>query len=157
MAENNTDAQVKSQPPKPNPALVPLERLVGEWIIEGSMVGQSTGIGRTKFEWMEDMAFLVQHSEAAQPEFPSATMIIGRDEVSETYCVLYFDSRAVSRIYQMRLDDNTWMLWREAPGFWQRFVGTFSEDGGSIHGRWEKSSDGATWEHDFDLTYAKMR
>jgi hypothetical protein len=27
----------------------------------------------------------------------------------------------------------------------------------SLTGAWEKSPDGARWEHDFDLTYTKIR
>jgi hypothetical protein len=31
----------------------------------------------------------------------------------------------------------------------------FSPDRQTLIGNWEKSSDGSTWEHDFDLTYTK--
>jgi CBS domain-containing protein len=31
-----------------------------------------------------------------------------------------------------------------------------SEDGNTISGAWEKSDDGSTWEHDFDLTYTRV-
>ena len=50
-----------------------------------------------------------------------------------------------------------WTLWREFPGFSQRFHGTFSDDGNIITARWEKSSDGSNWERDFDLTYTKVK
>jgi hypothetical protein len=84
-------------------------------------------------------------------------MIIGRDESTETYCILYYDSRGVSRVYQMSLSDGVWKMWREVPDFSQRFTGTFGDNGQTITGRWESSSDGAHWEHDFDLTYKKAR
>ena len=71
--------------------------------------------------------------------------------------MLYFDSRGVSRVYQMSLSDGVWKMWREAPGFSQRFMGTWSSDGRTIRGRWEESGDGSHWEHDFDLTYTKVR
>jgi hypothetical protein len=87
---------------------------------------------------------------------PNATMIIGRDDSAETYFVLYFDSRDVSRVYQMSLVDGVWKMWREAPGFWQRFTGRFSDDGNTIMASWEKSGDGSNWKHDFDLTYSKV-
>jgi hypothetical protein len=41
--------------------------------------------------------------------------------------------------------------------FWQRFTGTFSDDGSTINGRWETSSDGVSWDHDFDLRYSKVQ
>jgi hypothetical protein len=40
--------------------------------------------------------------------------------------------------------------------FSQRFLGTFSDDRNTIAGRWESSSDGSDWEHDFDLTYTRV-
>jgi hypothetical protein len=58
-------------------------------------------------------------------------------------------------VYEMSLRDNVWKLWRDSPDFSQRFTGTCSEDGKSIRGCWEKSSDGSNWKHDFDLTYLK--
>ncbi|MFR9776749.1 hypothetical protein ACL02O_11910 [Micromonospora sp. MS34] len=36
-------------------------------------------------------------------------------------------------------------MWRVAPGFNQRFVGTLSGDGDTIDGRWERSAAGADW------------
>jgi hypothetical protein len=157
MTDDNTNAQVNPQPPRANPGLLRLEALVGEWETEASVGGQSLGRGRAVFEWLEGGAFLVQHSEVEQASFPTATAIIGRDESTETYCMLYFDSRGVSRVYQMSLFDGVWKMWREAPGFSQRFMGTWSSGGRTIRGHWEKSGDGSHWEHDFDLTYTKVR
>lgn len=82
---------------------------------------------------------------------------MGPDEAAGTYRMLYYDSRAVSRIYRMTFSGGIWTLWRDFPGFSQRFHGTFSEDGKIITARWEKSGDGSNWEHDFDLTYTKVR
>jgi hypothetical protein len=138
----------------PNPALQRLDALVGEWEMESPL---GPGVrGRSTFEWLEGGAFLVQHSEVDHADVPNATMIIGRDESAETYCMLYFDSRGFSRIYQMSLINGIWKLWRDAPGFWQRFMGTLSGDGRTIRGHWERSDDGSKWEHDFDLTYTKV-
>jgi hypothetical protein len=48
-----------------------------------------------------------------------------------------------------------WRSWRDAPGFRQRFVGTFSDDGGTITGRGSMARDGGDWEDDLQLTYRK--
>jgi hypothetical protein len=137
----------------PNPALKQLEALVGEWEVE---VPQFSGPrGRATFEWLEDGAYLRVHSEAPDPA-PSATLIIGRDESSEVYTVLHHDSRGVSRVYQMSFGEGVWKMGRQAPGFWQRFSGTFTDDGSSIRAMWEKSPDGSSWEHDFDLIYTRV-
>ena len=99
---------------------------------------------------------MLEHSEADSPEAPRSIVIIGPDDAAETYCVLHYDSRGVSRIYQMSLSDGVWKVWRDFPGFSQRFIGTFSEDGNTITAAWEKSVDRSNWEHDFDLTYTKL-
>ena len=64
---------------------------------------------------------------------------------------------SVARVYEMSFSDGLWRLWRDSPGFSQRFTGTFSDDAITIAGRWERSSDGSMWEHDFDLTYTRVR
>jgi hypothetical protein len=82
-------------------------------------------------------------------------MIIGVGPDPETFEQHYYDSRGVARVYQMSLNEGTWKLWREAPGFHQRYTGVFSEDGNRIMGAWEKSADGSEWKHDFELSYIK--
>ena len=52
--------------------------------------------------------------------------------------------------------EGVWKMWREAQGFQQRYEGTVSKNGQTITARWEKSFDGSTWEHDFDVTYTKL-
>jgi hypothetical protein len=138
------------------PVLLRLAAFVGEWQWEASVGGQPIGRGPTVFDWLEGNTLLIEHSGAESPEFPTATTIISGDDSTEAYCMLQVDSRSISRIYQMSLRDGVWKLWREAPGFWQRFTGTFSNDGKTIQGRWEKSSDGSQWELDFDLTYTRV-
>jgi hypothetical protein len=56
----------------------------------------------------------------------------------------------------MSESDGVWKLWREGSPYAQRFTGTFSEDGMTMTGRWERANDGAAWETDFDLTYTKV-
>ena len=67
----------------------------------------------------------------------------------------YYDSRGVSRVYHMTFAGRVWRMWREAPGFWQRFTGTLADDGATITAAWEKSPDGVAWEHDFDMIYTR--
>jgi hypothetical protein len=137
----------------PNPALTELEVLVGDWEVEVPQFPGQRGLAT--FEWLEDGAYLCFHADTPDPA-PSATLVIGRDESSEVYTVLHYDSRGVSRVYQMSFGERAWKMWRQAPGFWQRFSGTLSDDGSSIRAAWEKSPDGSKWEHDFDLIYSKV-
>ena len=134
---------------------------MGEWNVEitsMSFHADKTAVarGRTTFEWIENGAFLIQRSEVPNSDFPRSTSVIGPDDTVETYCMLYFDSRGVSRIYQMSLSGNDWRLWRDFPGFSQRFIATFSDDRNMITARWEKSSDGSNWELDFEETYIRV-
>ena len=144
-----------------NPALESLGMLVGEWNIEITSMSfyadpSAVARGHTSFNWLEGGAFLLQHSEIQNSDFPRSIAIIGPDDAAKTYYMLYSDSRGVSRIYQMSLSGGVWKLWRDFPGFSQRFTGTFSDANHTLTARWEKSSDGSNWEHDFDLKYTKI-
>jgi hypothetical protein len=146
----------------PNPSLKHLEILVGDWDMELSNASflpssSDTVKGHVSFEWWEDGAFLVMYMGNKPPGTPDAMWLISRDESTSHYTVLYYDTRKVSRVYEMSFSDGTWTIWRNSPGFSQRFEGKFSEDGNSIVAYWEKSSDGSTWEHDFDVIYTRVK
>ena len=142
-----------------------LEPLVGEW----GMVAVFEGLppmdadARVTFEWLPGKAFLIERWEVPVPEAPDGIAIIGPDPESEgNYLQHYFDTRGVARVYKMTFEDGVWKLWRDEPDFSpldfsQRYTGTFSDDGKTIAGAWEICHDGKTWEHDFDLTYHKLR
>ncbi len=141
-----------------NPALSELAFFVGDWdmaLSGASFLPDPEQVIRGNFgcSWIEGGAVLVMRQGGPTP--PLATWIIGRDESNPHYRALYSDDRGVSRIYAMSFIDNTWRLWRDHAGFSQRFEATVSDDRNSITGRWEKSSDGQEWEHDFDLSYRR--
>jgi hypothetical protein len=150
-----------------NATLSRLDALVGEWEMRAVFQGQPFGgLGRTTFAWQEGGSFLVQHATfepapdtppelVASLPFPVVT-IIGLDDSAERFTMLYADARDVFRVYQMSLNDGVWKVWRDAPGFFQRFTGTFSDDGQTITGLWELSSDGTTFEPDIEVTYTKV-
>lgn len=146
----------------PNPSLKHLEILIGDWDMELSNASflpssSDTVKGHASFEWLEDGAFLIMYMGSKPPGTPDAMWLISRDESTSNYTVLYYDTRKVSRVYEMSLLDGAWKIWRNCPGFSQRFEGKFSDDGNSITAYWEKSSDGSTWEHDFNVTYTRVR
>lgn len=147
------------QPSLTNPALQSLAVLIGEWEIEISAFEADPSArfhGHTSFRWLEGGAFLQQHAQVPGTDFPSVTAVIGPDDEAGIFCMLYFDSRGVSRIYQMSLEQRRLTLWRDFPGFSQRFVALFNADYSMITGSWEKSTDGSSWEHDFDIRYVKI-
>jgi hypothetical protein len=67
----------------------------------------------------------------------------------------YFDSRGVHRVYGVSFNDRAWRMWRNAPGFSQRFTGTFSDDGDTIDGLWKLSRDDTTWDDDLKISFRR--
>jgi hypothetical protein len=105
---------------------------------------------------LEGQTFLIQRWTIEMPEAPDGIAIIGSGDEPDSFRQYYFDSRGVHRIYEMTLRDGVWKLWREAPNpFPQRFTGSFSGDGNTITGRWEKR-EASDWETDFDLSYRRV-
>jgi len=142
-----------------------LERLnpfVGEWELEVSLPSPADVRATAVFEWALDGRFLIQRTEISIPEAPNSIALIGVDPNGVAFTQHYFDSRGVIRVYSMTFDDGVWTLLRDSPdfsdlNFWQRYTGTFSEDGATIAGSWEMSQDeGATWKKDFDLIYRRV-
>jgi hypothetical protein len=142
----------------PNPKLAPFARLVGTWRTSGShpLVRGVALHGRTSFAWIEGGAFLVMRTEIDEPRIPSGIAIVGSDDATGEYFMLYFDERLVSRKYdvKVRTDGLTWR--RDSPEFSQRMDFTWSADGDTIVSRGEFSRDGRTWEGDLELTYRRM-
>lgn len=149
-----------------HPALVRLDVLVGRWTVQANVEG--VGAAWSEFAWQDDGLFLRQIADAepmpdGAPQawrehapFPT-TSVIGLDDASEDYTMLYADARGVHRVYHMTFEGGLWRMWREAPRFNQRFTGTLSPDGDTIEGQWEMSNDGSTWNVDFRLTFTRRR
>ena len=111
--------------------------------------GPPTVKGSIKFALIEEGRFLVLRMGG------NAHWVIGCDDASGQYYVLYADSRGVSRVYEMSFKRGVWKMWRKAPGFHQRFIGRFSRNRRKIIAYWEKSANGSKWQLDFDVTYTK--
>lgn len=139
-------------------ALQRLDALVGRWTVELVFSRETPFRAETQasFEWLDaDRFFLVYRTGTPGQAFPVSHSIIGADGTMDSYTLLYSDSRGVTRLYQMSLQDGVWKQWRDDPTFYQRFSATFSEDGQTMKGSWENSEDGVNWNHDFDLIYTR--
>lgn len=144
-------------------ALKRLEFLIGKWEVEviPPQIQTNSFFGQTTFDWMEKEKFIVQRTLMNQPEFPSSTIIYDYDFYTGEYLQHYFDSRGVTRLYNMSLEDAVWKLWRDTSDFSplefsQRFFGEINESRNTIYSYWEKSDDGLNWDHDFELVYRKV-
>lgn len=147
-----------------NPRLTRLDLLVGDWELTATSGGRIMSRSRSMFHWLGDRGFLVQRTEPQTylaPEWVDAAprwvdAVIGLDDHSNVFTMLYADSRGVCRTYRMQLDASRWTL-ESRPGrdFFQRFEGVFDDDHTVIDGRWEASDDGENWSTDFDVTYRR--
>ena len=149
-------------------ALARLDVFVGEWAIDAQFAPErgvelSAGERPTvSFEWILGDRYLLQKSHAPDP-IPESSCLIALDgNDDERFVQHYFDSRGVTRIYEMTFDGRTWTLTREKPDFSplefkQRFTGTFEDGNTTIRGGWEICNDGSTWETDFGLVYTRLR
>ncbi|MEE6261550.1 hypothetical protein [Plantactinospora sonchi] len=148
-----------------HPALARLDVLVGRWTVRPQVDG--VGPAWTEFAWQPGGLFLTQVTDV--DEIPDGTprqwrenapfpmwSLIGLDDATSEFTMLYADARGVHRVYRMTFADGRWRIWREAPGFNQRFTGTLSADGNTIDARWEMSKDGVTWDLDFALSYTRQ-
>jgi hypothetical protein len=150
-------ATIGSEAAIPNPALKPLEFLIGEWRTEGShpMMPGKILHGRTSFAWCDGGAFLVMRSEIDEPEVPSGIALFGTDDDSKECSMLYFDERGVSRRYTVALRSDEWHWWRDTPGFSQRFRARMADGGNRMVGQGELNR-GDRWEPDLQLTYTRI-
>jgi hypothetical protein len=130
-----------------------LDALLGDWTITSKKFAQVQG--RQTIERIENGSFVRLQAHVDDDRFPATTQIISSDDSGDECTCLYYDSRGVHRIYQMSVVEGVWKIWRNAPDFNQRYVGTISDDGNTIAGQWESSNDGKHWAIDFDLTFQK--
>ena len=133
-----------------------LNALVGRWTTEAThpAVPGTVVHGRSTFEWLEGEKFLINRARSDHRDFPDSISVIGT--VDERMAMYYFDSRGVHRVYETSVGGSEWQLWRDAPGFSQRFTGTFAEDGDVITGLWQLSRDDSTWDDDLEITYRRV-
>ncbi len=143
----------------PNPALKPFEALIGEWETTGAHPHLPDIVlhGRSSFEWIEGGAFVLWRSELEDERFPRGTAILGSDDGTGEFFMIYFDNRKVSRKYDVSIRENTLKWWRTTADFSQRFTWTLTDNHDSFIQKGEMCKDGSTWEGDLELTFARVK
>ena len=108
-----------------DPALEPLNQLVGTWTTQATHPAVPGVVvhGTAIIEWQEGERFLIHRARTEHPDFPDAISIIGlteRDRIDSATGAAstdagmselrmhYFDSRGVFRIYEVSIDDASW-------------------------------------------------
>jgi hypothetical protein len=137
-----------------DPALEPFDALIGTWDTEAKhRLVDAVVRGSTTFEWLEGGHFLLQRSQSEHELFPDGISIIGAPEAGEGLVTEYFDSRGVRRTYRVSLDDGVWRIWRDQPGFDQRFSATPAPD--SFEGVFELAETPGEWQEDMKVIYRR--
>jgi hypothetical protein len=137
-----------------DPALEPFDALIGTWATEATHPKVDAVVpGTVTFEWLEGGHFMVERSHNEHELFPDAICIIGARQVGGGLVMEYFDSRGVRRTYGISLDDGVLRIWRDAPGFDQRFSATIAPD--SFEGLYQLAETPGDWRDDLKVTYRR--
>src|SRR4051794_24131131 len=91
-------------------ALEQLGALAGGWTVEAF-----GGEAPMTVEWILDGKYLIQRAATPDPA-PDSVCIYSVAE-DGSYVQHYFDSRGVTRVYAMTLEDGLWTLLRDKPDF----------------------------------------
>ena len=155
--ENALDALGSSEQPEgeaEGDALTPFGALIGTWDTEATHpLFDGVVSGTATFEWLEGGKFLVMRSGNDHDLFPDAISIVGAPEAGDGLVMEYFDSRGVRRTYGIALEDEVLRIWRDAPGFDQRFSATLADD--CFEGLWQLAESPGDWKDDLHMTYRR--
>jgi hypothetical protein len=141
----------------PNPALKPLDFLVGDWRTTGThpALPGETLHGRTAFAWHEGGAFLVMRTEVDQPLFPDGLAIIASDDTAGRFILTYYDERGTSRIFDLSVGERSVTWRRDHPAFAQSVTITADAAGDRLASRGLMSRNGGDWEEDLSQVFTR--
>jgi hypothetical protein len=121
--------------------------------------GSRTGSDRQMI-WRVDIHSLSRRHTRSQPKMIRRGLV-QVSELSPHYRLgrlcpgLRRPARGTARICQMSLNDGVWKLWRQAPGFWQRYTGGVPRRRQDGRGRLGGSGEGPRRKHGFDLNHVR--
>jgi hypothetical protein len=134
--------------------LAPFAVLLGEWSTEATHPQVDDVVrGSATFEWLEGGHFLIQRSQHDHELFPDSLWVIGAPEIGDGLVMEGFDSRGVRRTYGVSVEDGVWRMWRNHPGFDQRFSAKLGQD--IVEGLWQLAETPGDWQDDLKVTYGR--
>jgi hypothetical protein len=137
-----------------DPALEPFDALIGTWATEATHpLFDGVVPGSVTFEWVEGGHFVVQRLHNDHELFPDAISVIGAPETGDGLVMEYFDSRGVRRTYGVTLAEGELRIWRDHPGFDQRFSAKLGHD--TFVGLWQIAETPGDWKDDLEVTYRR--
>lgn len=139
-----------------------LQALIGRWKTQGRVL-PSDGEDAAEidavdtYEWLPGGFALLHRVDArVGDETVEGAEIIGYDPERGSYRTLYFGSDGPNA-YEARLSDRDGALVWSMRSLRDRFTGTFSPNGDTITGHWERLTDDAGWRPWMDVTLTKQR
>jgi len=159
MPESKTTPAEQALPDKPNPALKRLDVLVGKWRSEGQTIGSGDEPavkikGTDVYEWFDGDYFLIHRVDVLMGAQPVKVIEVigGYDASSQTYPMRSFDSQGNFQNMQASVDEQ---------GVW-KFTGekirttlVVADDRQTMTAKWERTDDGAVWQHWMDMKFTK--
>lgn len=146
MTHSTTDAA---------PGLEALRPLVGKWHtegrqLEGPLGPESPFVAVETFEWLDGGHFLVHRLDGKFGPKPAACVEIwGLNEARELFVQTYYNDGNINT-WQVRPDGHKLVItgnWSKGsgPSFRLRYTAEVIEEGNTLVGKWEQSSDGNEW------------
>ena len=106
--------------------------------------------GRQRYERVLGGTFVRLDWTYDHPDFPDALALLTDDAMH------YFDVRGVTRVFEVEFTDDGWSMERIDPEFSQRYTARYVGPD-AIESEGERSDDGgATWQHDFTMSYLRV-
>jgi hypothetical protein len=119
------------------------------------MFGDTVVTGRVRFEWLAGERLLIQRAETEHPEFPDSICVIGVMDGDSDLSMQYFDSPGVHRLYRIGFDGAELRMWRDPPGFAQRFTARLGTDSSTLEGFWELDEENQGFRDDLAIMYRR--
>ena len=109
-------------------------RRLNVWFLEP--VDQKVPGSAETVEWLGEAFVVFRWTMGGDvgPATSEMVLVLGRSDARDAYTALYHDERGVCRVYAMTFDGSRWILIREDPDMFQRFIADVGSD--RIAGRW---------------------
>jgi hypothetical protein len=130
---------MQQEPPRPDPDLRSLDKLIGTWRVTGEAEGTTT------YEWADGGFFLFQHVELGGTkglEIIGHEHAYGQEPSADIRSRYYGFGEGETLDYTYELKDNTLKIWmgeRDSPAFYE---GTFNDDASILTGAWHYPGGG---------------
>jgi hypothetical protein len=171
MSENiktkSNGTQTSEQPPKPDPALKRLDRLVGTWSMKGRPIGsdEDSITGTTTFKWLgkeddDGTGFFLQQDmemDYAGQLIKSHELIGYNPKIKAFSSYVYSNMAPDPWPYEWDMRGDTWTISIKYGPMDATFTGKFSPDGNSFSGGW-RPNPGAdeTINSPYDITASRI-